>query len=286
MKQITYKSDSGAIVVFGDTPPMLLEYIDTMSVGSVVDENMLIGGRYRTYVTGFDRRVIPVDVAIAQPKWLSSKDYITLKRKMINALNLSHQGTLIYEDETGSYSIRVRPLSIPTEEDLIGNNGRFSIQFETTESPLWKSSNEITRPIGQIMGGVSFPLVFEDDIEFGEMVNDIVILNDSSYRVPFKILVLGKAPTLTITNQTSGQYLQFNREILDSQEIEIDTETQTAVVKNAVTGEFLFNANQYLTLDSEYFQLEVGRNEINVDNGTGGQTAFGFIFYNKLYGGL
>lgn len=286
MKRITYISDSGAIVSFGDTPPMLLEHIDTMSVGSISDENMLIGGRYRTYITGYDKRVIPVDLAIAQPRWINDKDYIVLKRKLINALNLSFQGTLIYEDETGSYSIRVRPLSIPTEDDLIGNNGRFSVQFETTETPLFKSSNEIVRPIGQIVGGISFPLFFEDDVEFGEMVNDVVIINNTSYITPVKFMILGKAPVLTITNMTNGQYLKFNREILDGQEIEIDTERQTSIVKNAVTGEFLFNANQYLTLDSEYFQLEIGRNEINIDNGTGGDTAFGFMFYNNLYGGL
>ena len=60
MEQVTYISDNGLFITFGDMPPYLLESIDAMGVGSIEDEGMTVGGGYATYLSDYSRRTVPM----------------------------------------------------------------------------------------------------------------------------------------------------------------------------------------------------------------------------------
>ena len=64
MEKVTYISDNGLFLVFDEIGPYLLSSIDTMGVGSIEDSDMSIGGIYNTYMSGYDQRSVPMEIAI------------------------------------------------------------------------------------------------------------------------------------------------------------------------------------------------------------------------------
>lgn len=275
--------------MFEDTPPFLLSYIDTMGVGSIEDEDMSIGGVYNTHVTGYDRRSIPIEVAIIGGEKNSSFDYGTyeqLKIRFANTIDLNYQGQLIYQNNTGTYSIRGRFKDIPTGFDSIGSNEKFNLTFVTTEQPKWKEKQERVSRMGAVIGGLTFPFTITPTIEFGTYTTTFAIINDTYDQLPVRIIVIGTAQSVTITNETTGKFMTFNRAISNTQQLEVDTEKGTAYIRSAITGQIIENASHYLTLDSDYWNLQRGRNVITLDGG--GQTTrpLGYLFWRKQFSGV
>ena len=98
--------------------------------------------------------------------------------------------------------------------------------------------------------------------------------------------LIGAAESVTVTNESSGKYMKFNRPIDSDQQLEVDTEKGTAVIKSAATGQGIENASHYLTLDSDYWYLQRGRNVINLDGGGQTNHPLGYMFWRKQYGGV
>lgn len=270
-------------------PPYLLSSIDTMGVGSTEDENMSIGGIYTTNATGFDRRTIPFEVAIIGGEKNKSFDYMSfrqLKIKLANTIDLNYQGELIYQNNIGSYSIRGRFKEIPTGFDTIGSNEKYNLTFITTEQPKWKEQNERVSRMGAVKGGLTFPFYIDPTIEFGTYTTTFAIINDTYDSLPVRIVVIGTAENVTITNETTGKFMQFNRAISNIQQLEIDTEKGKAYIRSGITGKLIENASHYLTLDSDYWSLQRGRNIITLDGG--GQTTkpLGYLFWRKQFSGV
>ena len=80
--------------------------------------------------------------------------------------------------------------------------------------------------------------------------------------------------------------MQFNRSIDADQQLEVDTEKGTAVIKSAATGQVIENASHYLTLNSDYWYLQRGRNVISLDGGGQTNHPLGYMFWQKQYGGV
>lgn len=289
MEKVMYQSDNGLSIVFEDIPPFLLSEIDTMGVGSIEDEDMSIGGLYNTYVTGYERRSVPLEVSIIGGEKGGRFDFGTfeqLKRRFANTIDLRYQGTLTYQNNTGAWSLRGRFREIPAGFDRVGSAEKFSLIFVSTEQPKWKEKEERVSRMGAVVGGVTFPLCFDPKVTFGTYTTTFTILNDTYDDLPVRIVVIGTAESVTITNETTGRFLRFNRQLTPEQELEIDTEKGTAYVRSAVTGQTLENASHYLTLDSDYWALQRGRNVITLDGG--GQTTrpLGYLFWRKQFAGI
>lgn len=288
-EKVTYISDNGLFIVFDDVGPYLLSDVDTMGVGSTEDSDMSIGGVYNTYVTGYDQRSVPMEVAIMggeKKGWFDFGNLQQMKQKLANTIDLNYQGTLVYENETGAYSLRGRFAEIPAGFDRIGSYEKFSLTFQSTEQPKWKERSERVVRMGAVIGGLSFPLVIDPNFTFGTYTTEFAVINDTYDDLPVRVVVMGTAESVTITNETTGRYMQFNRAIAADQQLEVDTERGTAVVKSSVTGQKIENASHYLTLDSDYWYLQRGRNVINLDGG--GQTSkpLGYMFWRKQFGGV
>lgn len=289
MEQVTYISDNGLFITFGDMPPYLLESIDAMGVGSIEDEGMTAGGGYATYLSDYSRRTVPMEVSVwggERNGWYDLANLQTLRQRMAAVLDLRYQGTLVYENDTGAYQLRGRFLEIPAGSGLLGSGERFSLSFQSTESPKWRERDERVSQMGAVRGGISFPLVIDPKFSFGTYTTEFTIINDTYDALPVRVVVMGTAESVTVANETSGQFMKFNRPISDGQQLEIDTGRGTAVVRSAMTGAFVENASHYLTLDSDYWYLQRGRNVIHLDGG--GQTSrpLGYLFWSKQFGGV
>lgn len=289
MEKVTYISDNGLFLVFDEIGPYLLSSIDTMGVGSIEDSDMSIGGIYNTYMSGYDQRSVPMEIAILggeRKGWFDLGGLQQMKIKLANTIDLNYQGTLVYENDTGAYALRGRFTEIPAGFDRIGSNEKFSLTFQSTEQPKWKERNERVVRMGAVIGGLSFPLVIDPVFEFGTYTTTFVVINDTYDNLPVRIVVIGTAESVTITNESSGEYMQFNRSIDADQQLEVDTEKGTAVIKSAATGQVIENASHYLTLDSDYWYLQRGRNVINLDGGGQTNHPLGYMFWQKQYGGV
>ena len=287
---VTYKNDAGRVMTFGSEPPYLLEHIDTQSCRGLAEVNMHIGGAFDTMVTGFDRRIIPVDVSLADYTW-NRRDYQTAKNRLLDLINLAvGNGTLFYTNDLGEcYQIRCRPTDIPTEENKnnSGTGGTFRIQFETTEIPLWSDINQRIVPIGQEKGGIIFPMKLEPRVKFGKLVNRFIEINDTSMVLPVSWMIKGPAPPIKIVNHTTGEHLKFVNEIPRGQQMYIDTYNKRVVMEDSDTGIFIQTADNRLTYDSWFFDLMPGQNDIEVlgaDDTT--PTLIGYMSYRLLKGGV
>ena len=275
--------------MFEDSPPYLLTSIDTMGVGGIEDEDMSIGGVYNTYVTGYGRRTVPMEVAILGGEQNGSFDFGNLERlklRLCNVLDLNYQGTLIYQNNTGAYSLRGRFTELPSGFDRLGSNEKFQLTFQSTEGSKWKEREERVSRMGAVTGGLSFPFSIDPVFQFGAYTTQFAIVNDTYDSLPVRIVVLGEAESVTITNETTGQFMAFNRPLTAQQQLEVDTERGTAVIRSSATGKVLENASHYLTLDSDYWFLQRGRNVIRLSGG--GQTShpLGYLFWRKEFGGV
>ena len=254
-----------------------------MGIGSIEDENMAIGGRYTTHVTGFDRRSIPIEIAIIENGFGA---YEQLKTRLANTIDLNYQGELVYQNNTGSYAIRGRFLEMPTGFEKAHSNEKYSLTFVSTEQPKWKERHERVSRMGAVVGGLTFPFSIQPTIEFGTYTTTFAIINDTYDSLPVKIVVIGTAQSVTITNETTGRFMKFNRAISNEQQLEVDTAKGTAYIRSATTGKIVENASHYLTLESDYWSLQRGRNIITLDGG--GQTTrpLGYLFWRKQYSGV
>lgn len=276
-------------MVFEDSPPYLLTSIDTMGVGGIEDEDMSVGGVYNTYVTGYCRRTVPLEVAILGGERGGSFDFGSLqelRRRMASVLDLNYQGTLIYQNDSGAYSLRGRFTQLPTGYDRVGSCEKFQLTFQSTEGSKWKEREERVSRMGAVTGGLTFPFSIDPAVAFGTYTTRFALINDTYDSLPVRLVVLGEAESVTIANETTGKFMAFNRSLTAQQQLEVDTERGTAVVKSSATGKVLENASHYLTLDSEYWLLQRGRNVIHLSGG--GQTShpLGYLFWRKEFGGV
>lgn len=250
---------------------------------------MSIGGANSTNTTGFDRRSIPIEIAIMGGEKNNGFDFMTfrqLKTKLANTIDLNYQGELIYQNDTGSYSIRGRFKEVPTGFDTVGSNEKYSLTFITTEQSKWKEKNERVSRMGAVVGGLAFPFKIAPTIMFGTYTTTFAVINDTYDRLPVRIIVIGTAQSVTITNETTGKFMRFNRAVSDEQQLEVNTENGKAYIRSGITGKIIENASHYLTLDSDYWALQRGRNIITLDGG--GQTTrpLGYMFWRKQFSGI
>jgi len=133
----------------------------------------------------------------------------------------------------------------------------------------------------------TFPLVFYPDIILSTLSNRrVVIENTGDVPTPPRIVFLGASTNPIITNETTGEFIKVNREILSTDTLEITTDYGNKRAWIIDASGVRTNASNYIDQGSSFFSLAVGENELVYDADSGVESAQVFVYFSNRYVGV
>lgn len=149
-------------------------------------------------------------------------------------------------------------------------------------NPYWLSPSIESEPTFEAL--FSFP--FSGSFEMGVQRDRRIINNDGDAEAPIEIEFHGPATNPKITNNTTGEYIKVNQALGENEVMKIDTtpgEKSVYFVQEDGTEVNVFN---WIDLDSTFFQLQLGENEIQYTADNNIQDAEVNMYYQKRYVGV
>lgn len=214
----------------------------------------------------------------------SALDMYTKRREIVGVFNpLLGEGTLTYTNDFISKSINVVVTEAPTPAEKYGTIQYYTVEL-TANNPLWFDNAESAVKLGDYIGGLSFPLQFEEDgviyAQKGDIAN-IIIEGDvpSPIRVEFKNTSVN--PRLELIN--TGEFIKVETSIDEGESLIINTEYGNKTV-NKVTENSIESAFHLISLNSTFFSLPRGINRLSFSGDAG--TPEVYIYYRNYYVGV
>lgn len=144
-------------------------------------------------------------------------------------------------------------------------------------NPYWRSTSIIEEPAFESL----FEFPFEGEYEFGMQRNDRLIYNDGDTPAPIQVDFYGPAESPIIENLTTGEFIRINKRLEEGQIFKIDTaDSSLFFVDEDGTKTNVFH---WIDLDSTYFKLEIGENDITCHCAISNNQKDFDIYYSKLF---
>lgn len=290
MRSVTWMSDSGAIVVFGGAPPCLFKALDDSLGATAETVRAPRQDGITTYYTALDARSINVTGSIVAygSKTLPAQTALDrLRSELCSALAPHRFGTLTYHTEDGNRQIRCRPVAAPTFGTRVSNTCTIDVEF-TSDSPYWESSDLYTAVVGKLIRSLHFPMVFCPLI-FGRYSPKAVIANPTAEIIYPVVEITSTAQQVTVTNETTGKAISITRPIAEGQKMVIQLVDASAEIWERDAGGIYRvkeDVSHWLTLDSEPWGLQPGKNTVAIAGGTSDDTPVTYIRYRVPYLGV
>ncbi|MEL3959650.1 phage tail family protein [Caldifermentibacillus hisashii] len=185
---------------------------------------------------------------------------------------------LSFDNKT--YVLDSIPESVPffADEDAVGRSQVVSVNF-ICPSPYWKSPTIEEQPTFEPL----FQFPFEGVFEIGIQRDNRIIVNDGDAPTPVFIEFYGPAVNPKITNKTTGEFIKVNQTLQEGEVMKIDTTPGNKSVYFIQPDGTARNVFNWIDLNSSFFQLVVGENEIEYSADSDIQGAIVNISYRKLY---
>ena len=129
---------------------------------------------------------------------------------------------------------------------------RFTISL-IAHSPAWYTAEQSQTFVAGT--GWSYPIVYPRT--YGTYSDTNNILNDGDLDCPFRLQIDGPMVNPTITNLTTGEYIEITKTLTSGQRLYIETTFGdiTCEIRNATTNALIEDAFQYASIDSTWFWL-------------------------------
>ncbi|MDL2273975.1 phage tail family protein [Oscillospiraceae bacterium OttesenSCG-928-G22] len=207
------------------------------------------------------------------------KHFDRLQDELSRAFLPNRFGLLIDERPGGYRQIRCRPIAKPSFGARIGNMCSVDIEF-LADMPHWTTVDETLLTLGMEVGGFRFPLRLPT--RMGTYTKTGILKNGTGENIWPVIEIFSASEYVSVKNLTTGKKTEINRPIAAHQKMVIDTYNTRAVVwQMDEQGDWaeVEDVSNWLTLDSEYWPLVPGRNEVQVSNEVMGQDVVTVIRY-------
>lgn len=196
-------------------------------------------------------------------------------------------GTLVYEHD--GYVKEIKAISNKTPIFPSGNNNRFGKYQKSMitlfcPSPLWMDIDDITEELEAWVGTFNFPFTFP--VTFDQKGTSKFVVNKGDVSTPVLIKFRGPALNPKVSNLTTGEFIKVNRELLDGEVLEINTEFGNKRVEIISPDGTRTNVFYWIDINSSFFQLEVGESELEYDADTGVNNASVLLSYRNRYNGI
>jgi Phage tail protein len=282
MQRIIFTNARGQSVELKSSAPFLLQSID--GLGDVDADIQTQKSPFQdgsTYIDSvLQERAISLEIAILaadQPTLLQQRQYLA---SVFNP-KLGF-GTLRYENNGTVREIEAVPDGVPSFPS--GKDNRLpklqkAIVNLLCPNPFWKSTKITEEPTFEPL--FSFP--FEGMFQIGIQRDARIIVNDGDAPAPLQIEFHGPAVNPIIINKTTGEFIKVNQTLGENETMEIDTTPGKKSVYFIQPDGTKRNVFNWIDLNSTFFQLVVGENEIEYSADSDIQGAIVNISYRKLY---
>lgn len=282
-KQLKFTNSKGEHIVFNDAGSSF--YMGNITgLGDVSADIQTQQAPYQdgtTFIDGIlDIRTISFEV------WIKGTDDTDISRKrarLAQVLNPKN-GVGLIEYQYGDITRVIDAVAehVPTFGAGFENRGvyyqRALVDF-ICPNPYWRSSNITEEPTFESL----FQFPFEGEFQMGYQRDQRIIVNDGDAPAPIQIEFYGPALNPKIKNNTTGEYLRVRQHLGEGERMMIDTSDHNKsvyFVDSLGTERNVFN---WIDLDSTFFKLTIGENEIEYTADDDIQGAVVNISYSKLY---
>ncbi len=219
----------------------------------------------------------------------SMQEAYRLRRELIAFIKPKTDYVVIYENDyiTVKFTCRVSiPPSFGSAQESISKYKSSAISL-VCDNPYLVDVTETTVPMAVETPEFVFPIVFNPEIILSTLSNRrVIIKNAGDVPAPVRVVFLGGSTNPIITNETTGEFIKVNREILPTDTLEITTEYGNKRVWIIDEEGERTNASNYIDQDSTFFSLAVGENELVYDADSGVDSAQVFVYYSNRYLGV
>jgi hypothetical protein len=282
MQRIIFTNAIGQSVELKSSAPFLLESIDGLGdVDADIQTQKAPFQDGSTYIDSvLQERTISMQIAIL------TRDKTTLlqQRQYLASVFNPKQGPgkLRYENNGIVREIEAVPDGLPVFPSGRENRGptfQKALINLICPNPYWKSTEITEEPTFDPL--FSFP--FEGMFQIGIQRDARIIVNDGDAPAPLQIEFHGPAVNPKITNKTTGEFIKVNQTLQEGEVMKIDTTPGNKSVYFIQPDGTARNVFNWIDLNSSFFQLVVGENEIEYSADSDIQGAIVNIRYNKLY---
>jgi Phage tail protein len=281
MQRIIFTNARGQSVELKSSAPFLLQSID--GLGDVDADTQTQKSPFQdgsTYIDSvLQERSISLEIVI-----LADKSTLLEKRQYLASVFNPKlgKGVLRYENGETIREIEAVPDGVPTFPSGQDNRGltfQKAIVNLLCPNPYWKSMEITEEPTFEPL----FQFLFEGVFEMGMQRDQRIIVNDGDAPAPLIIEFYGPAVNPKITNKTTGEFIKVNQTLQEGEVMRIDTTPGNKSVYFVQPDGTERNVFNWIDLDSTFFQLVVGENEIEYSADSDIQGAIVNIRYKKLY---
>jgi hypothetical protein len=281
MQRIIFTNTKGQSVELKSSAPFLLQSID--GLGDVDADTQTQKSPFQdgsTYIDSvLQERAISLEIVI-----LADKSTLLEKRQYLASVFNPKlgKGVLRYENGEIIREIEAVPDGVPVFPSGKENRGptfQKALVNLLCPNPFWKSPEITEEPTFEPL----FQFPFEGVFEIGMQRDNRIIVNDGDAPTPVFIEFHGPAVNPKITNKTTGEFIKVNQTLQEGEVMKIDTtpgKKSVYFVQPDGTARNVFN---WIDLESTFFQLVVGENEIEYSADSDIQGAVVNIKYHKLY---
>lgn len=276
MPKLIYTNERGQSITLGDSPPLLVTKVD--GLGAVQNEIQRQRAPYQDGSTVVGSTLAERELTIEGV--ILDRDVDQYRRQLVQAFNPKLLGTLRYERGTVRRETQCVPELAPAfPSDFSKRYQVFSLTL-LCPSPFWLDDYTVSEEIVTWIGGMTFPLVLPTSFAMkGPKVINIV--NKGDVETPVRIEFRGPATNPRITNRSTGDSIQVNRQLLAGDVLVITTDFGNKRVE--ING---VNAFNWIDLDSVFWQLRVGDNVVEYSSDDPVEPAAVVITYRNRYVGI
>ena len=199
-------------------------------------------------------------------------------------------GTLYYQNEYISVCIAAYPANAAEFATRIKNFNSAQLTFRCP-SPYWEAVEEMPPSyMAYVEGGFSFPLEFAPErdhkIQFASRSNRCTVLNNGSVATPVRLTILGPANNPAVHNLTTGETIRVKKTLEEGDTLVIYTKPGEKRVLLTGKDGATSSAFAYIDLQSTFFQLQPGVNELQYESGNESEMTRVIIQYRERYAGV
>lgn len=246
---------NGERIILGNQAPYFLEIIDGAgSLGVELENQKSPNQDGLTYINNtLTSREIAIEGIIISRN--NPDEVIDYRRKMQRVLNPKlGEITISYSYKGSTKEIKTIVESTPIFPSE--GRGHFYQKYLINiicHNPFWMDTYYESSEMSYIMGGLKFNLKLPS--KFSNRGFKRRAVNSGDVDTPVKIEFIGPATNPSVTNQTTSEVIQVNRELGDGDVLTISTEFGKKYVR--INGD---NAFHYIDLDSSFWSLVPGEN--------------------------
>lgn len=282
MEKLIFKNSRGQSITLGNTGPFLLEKIDgTGSPKTTILTSKAPGQDGRSHHgTILDERILPVQGAIFGN---STEDMYRKKKELCAVLNPKTSGKLTYINDIGSYEVDYTVEDISFKDRLAELQGFLAQLY--CPNPFWLENYEESEEIATWIGGIKFMLRLP--VRFSTRgPKQKLIINNGDVETPITIVFKGPATNPKVTNLSTGEFIQVKRTLENSDSLIISTDFGHKRVEIEDGAGNKTNVFNWITLDSTFFNLQMGDNIIQYSSDNDIEPAAVYIKYRNRYIGV